>query len=81
MGELIGLQWGDVDFHGGFVEVRRAVVMGQETTTKSHKIRRVEMSPQLQTVLKRIKEVRALESMAHGKNMEPWVFLSPKGKL
>ena len=26
--ETIGLQWGDVDFHGGFIEVRRAVVMG-----------------------------------------------------
>jgi len=25
-GELIGLQWGDVDFHGGFIEVRRGVV-------------------------------------------------------
>ena len=81
MGELIGLQWGDVDFHGGFVEVRRAVVMEQETSTKSHKIRRVEMSPQLQAVLKRLKEVRELESMAHGKNQEPWVFLSPEGKL
>jgi integrase len=81
MGELIGLQWGDVDFHSGFIEVRRAVVLGQETTTKSHKIRRVDMSPQLQATLKRLREVRELESMAQGKNMEPWVFLSPEGKL
>jgi integrase len=81
MGELIGLQWGDVDFHGDFIEVRRAVVLGQETTTKSHKIRRVEMSPQLQAVLKRLKEIRELESMAQGENLEPWVFLSPGGKL
>jgi integrase len=44
MGELIGLQWGDIDFHGGFIEVRRAVVLGKEATTKSHKIRRVDMS-------------------------------------
>ena len=25
-GELIGLQWGDADFHGRFLDVRRAVV-------------------------------------------------------
>ena len=30
-GELIGLQWGDVDFHGGFIEVRRGVVLRKET--------------------------------------------------
>jgi integrase len=81
MGELIGLQWGNVDFHGDFIEVRRAVVLGQETTTKSHNIRRVEMSPQLQAVLKRLKEIRELASMAQGENLEPWVFLSPGGKL
>jgi len=79
MGELIGLQWGDVDFHGGFIEVRRAVVLGQETTPKSHKIRRVDMSPQLQETLERLKEVRELESMAQGKNLELLVFLSPEG--
>ena len=78
MGELIGLQWGDIDFHGGFIEVRRAVVMGRETTTKSHKIRRVDMSRQLMEELKRRKEIRQLEAM-NGKELLPWVFLSPGG--
>lgn len=58
MGELIGLQWGDVDFHGDFIEVRRAVVLGQETATKSHKIGRVDMSSQLQATLARLRAVR-----------------------
>jgi integrase len=80
MGELIGLQWGDVDFHGGFLEVRRAVVMGEVTTPKNHKIRRVDMSPQLAERLQRLKEVRQLEVMAHGKPMPEWVFLSPEGR-
>ncbi len=79
MGELIGLQWGDVDFHSGFLEVRRAVVMGDITTPKNHKIRRIDMSPQLADTLQRLKEVRQLELMAHGKAMPEWVFLSPEG--
>jgi integrase len=74
LGELIGLQWRDVDFNGQFIEVRRSVVLGQETTTKSHKIRRVEMSQQLQDTLK---EIRQLEAMAQGRETPPWVFLSP----
>ncbi len=80
MGELIGLQWGDIDFNGGFLEVRRAVVMRKETTTKSHKIRRVDMSRQLQEELRRLKEIRQLEAMNSGTEMALWVFLSPEGQ-
>ena len=80
MGELIGLQWSDVDFRGRFIEVRRSVVLGQETTTKSHKIRRVEMSQQLGDVLKRLTEIRQLEAMAREHEGLPWVFLSPDGR-
>ena len=79
MGELIGVHWGDIDFNGGFIEVRRAVVMRKETTTKSHKIRRVDMSRQLQDGLKRLKEIRLLEAMDKGIELAPWVFLSPEG--
>jgi len=79
-GELVGLQWGDIDFHGGFIEVRRGVVLRQVTTTKSHKIRRVDMSRHLQQELQRLKEVRQMEAMAEGRDLNPWVFLSPWGK-
>ena len=79
-GELIGLQWGDIDFHGGFIEVRRGIVLRQETTTKTHKIRRVDMSRQLEEALQQLKEVRQLEAMANGRELEQWVFLSPEGK-
>jgi len=78
-GELIGLQWGDIDFHGGFLEVRRGVVLRQETTPKSHKIRRVDMSQQLQATLKKVKELRQLEAMAEGRELAPWVFLAKGG--
>ena len=59
--------------------MRRGVVMGEVTTTKSHKIRQVDMSPQLAKTLQRLKEVRELETMVQGKPMPEWVFLSPKG--
>jgi integrase len=61
-GELIGLQWSDIDFRGGFIDVRRAVAMRQLSTTKSHKIRRVDMTPQLIHDLKRLKETRSLQA-------------------
>ena len=78
-GELIGLQWGDVDFHGRFIEVRRAIVRGQATTTKTRKIRRVDVTPQLTDRLKQLKETRLLEAAMSGKPSPDWVFLSPLG--
>ena len=44
LGELLGLEWGDIDFQGGFIEVRRAYVKGQITTPKNGKSRRMDMS-------------------------------------
>src|SRR5207245_8596505 len=79
-GELMGLQWEDVDFKGGFLEVRRGVVRRQITSTKTHKIRRVDMSPQLADTLRRLKEVRQLDAMAAGKDMPSRVFLSHTGE-
>jgi len=48
LGEAIALQWGDIDWHRGFIEMRRAFVRGRLTTTKNTKPRRVDMSAQLQ---------------------------------
>ncbi len=78
-GELIGLQWGDLDIRGQFIDVRRGVVLGEVTTTKSKKIRRVHISPQLLGVLQRIKEIRQLEAMSEDKELSEWIFLSPEG--
>jgi integrase len=79
-GELIGLQWEHVDFRGGFIEVRQAVVRRRVTTTKTHKIRRVDLSPQLHEELQRLKEIRELEAMAKGQAPSSVVFLSHTGK-
>lgn len=76
-GELIGLQWSDIDFRGGFIEVRRAVAMRRLSTTKSHKIRRVDMTPKLTEVLKQLKVTRELEAAIAGQLMQEWVFVTP----
>lgn len=76
-GELIGLQWGDVDFRGEFIEVRRAIVRGRLTSTKNHKIRRVDMTPQLAQALHSLYETRCLEAGMDGKTVPEWVFITP----
>jgi integrase len=47
LGELLGLQWGDVDLHGKFIRVNRSYTLGRLTPTKTGKIRRVDISNQL----------------------------------
>lgn len=78
-GELIGLRWEDIDFVSRFIEVRHNVVRRQETTTKTHKIRRVDVSPQLSAELVRVKETRQLEASLKGQPLPPWVLLTPHG--
>ena len=52
----------------------------QVTTTKSHKIRRVDLSPQLTAVLQSLAETRALEAGLTGQPRPDWLFLTPAGK-
>jgi len=51
LGEALAIKWGDIDLHGGFLEVQRNLVRGRVTTPKSGKARRVELSEQLRTTL------------------------------
>ena len=51
-GEALALQWGDIDFNGRFIQVRRSVVRGVVSTPKSGKSRRVDMSLQLSDTMK-----------------------------
>lgn len=53
MGEIRGLQRGDLDFHAGTVTVHRAVTIRDEVTTPKHgKARTVPMTPRLSDALK-----------------------------
>jgi integrase len=66
LGELLGLQWGDVDFHWKFIRVSRSYKLGRLTPTKTGKIRRVDMSDQLLETLKAVHVARKKEAMRSG---------------
>ncbi len=66
LGELLGLRWGDVDFHGKFIRVSRSYKLGRLTPTKTGKIRRVDMSDQLLETLKSLHVARKKEAMKTG---------------
>jgi len=52
-GELLGLQWGDIDWNAGLLHVRRSLYKGTFVTPKSSRSRRaVTMSPELARCLK-----------------------------
>src|SRR5204862_5090321 len=50
-GELLGLQWGDIDWRGGYVQVERNIVRSVLTTPKNHQRRRVDLSRHLRIAL------------------------------
>ena len=81
LGELLGLQPGDVDFNGGFIEVQRAVVRGRVTTPKNGKARRIDMSRQLAGTLKLHLIERKRDTLARGWSEAPlWLFSNEEGK-
>jgi integrase len=67
LGELLGLQWGDVDWHGQFIRVSRSYKLGRLTPTKTGKVRRVDMSDHLLETLKALYVVRKREAIKSGK--------------
>jgi integrase len=80
LGELLGLQWGDVDFNSRFIEIRRNRVAGRLTTPKSGKTRRVDMSAQLTETLRGLLTTRKAEALRKGQGQVPeWVFCSEDG--
>jgi integrase len=72
-GELVALQWGDIQFGVGeddpnrYILVQRNYVHGRFTTPKSKKSRRVDMSKQLRRVLLEIRDQRLLGAYAKGR--------------
>ncbi len=76
LGELLALEWGDIDWNGNFIEVRRSVWQGIVGTPKSGKARRVDMSDRLKEVLDQHKKNMAAEVLKAGQEMPTLVFVS-----
>jgi integrase len=81
LGELIGLQWSDLDLAGRFIEVRRSVQDGGRIELpKNGKIRRVDMSQHLAETLRPLHVARAQETLAKGWPQIPeWLFCNEEG--
>ena len=82
MGELLALQWQDIDWQGRFIEVKRNYTHWKITTPKSGESRRVDMSRELARTLTDLQTERQIEAAATGtKDVPPWVFCSETGGL
>lgn len=81
-GELIALKPGDIDFNGGFIELKRNCVRGEITTPKNGKVRRLDMSTQLAAVLKSHITDRKKEALKKGWGEPPeWLFYNEDGGM
>ena len=82
MGELLALQWGDVDWQSRFIDVQRNYTHFRITTPKSGESRRVDMSRELAQTLADLHTERQLEAAASKWETVPeWVFCSEVGGL
>ncbi len=81
MGELLALQWPDIDWQGRFIEVRRNYTHWKITTPKSGESRRVDMSKELTQTLKDLLLERQIDAGATGTEVPLWVFPSETGGL
>jgi integrase len=81
LGEVLGLQWGDVDFNGRFITVRRGISRGKIETPKNDKSRRVDMSRHLAETLSELRKQRRVEDFRKGRGEGPeWIFPSATQK-
>ncbi len=76
VGELLGLQWGDVDFQGGFVIVRRSVKVSQGRLlveeTKTHRVRAVDLPDTLLRRWRELRSIREAEAAVVGRALSRW---------
>jgi len=74
LGELVGLQWQDIDWNGRFIRVRRAVRRGVVGETKTGRERSVDMTDQLYEGLQALQRQRKREGLKTGTGLGPYLF-------
>lgn len=81
IGELIGLQWQDVDFANKTILIQRNVTHSKVTSPKSKSSRRlVRMTSQLAEVLKHHRQAMKAETLRKGMKTPPeWIFPNEEG--
>ena len=83
IGELIGLQWQDIDFEKKLIFVQRNITRCKITTPKSRSSRRlVRMTSQLTELLKQHKKAIAEKTLKkRWKTMPEWIFVNRDGSF
>lgn len=75
LGELLALQWGDVDWNQSYIQVERSFKRGKIGKTKTGKSRRVDMSEQLKLILRKLLTQRKREALKAVEGEEiAWIF-------
>jgi integrase len=79
-GELLGLQWDDIDWQRNLIDLRRTVaVRGGRwiiNTPKSGKLRTIDVPASLMASLRELRSIRQAEAAVAGQAASPWVFPS-----
>ena len=81
IGEIQALKWGDIDFNGRFIEVRRSWRHGRITETKNRKRRRVDMTMHLTETLKALRVLQKKRALKNGRGVSEWVFADETGQI
>jgi integrase len=81
IGELLSLQWDDLDFFNGLIRVQRNISRGKVTSPKTKSsTRQVRMTSQLKSVLEWHRQQVIAEKLKKGwREMPPWVFVNEEG--
>ncbi|MBI2903010.1 MAG: tyrosine-type recombinase/integrase [Candidatus Methylomirabilis oxyfera] len=70
VGELMGLQWRDLDLSSGVLEVRRQRTRGQNSPPKNHRMKREDLARPLWEALKAAMENRRAELAYQGRDLD-----------
>ena len=81
IGELQALQWGDLDFHGRFINVKRSWRKGRLTDTKNKKRRQIDMTPHLTETLRALRVAQKKRALKNGRPVSDWIFANQAGEM
>jgi len=80
LGEALALRWGDIDFNGQSMWIKRSYRRGVFTAPKNGKTRKVDMSAQLQAELKSYKVKQQKVWLKRGQNELPELIFNRFGR-
>lgn len=81
IGELIGLEWGDIDWRrpSPSILVQRAIVYGKITTPKNHQRRKIDLSDRLRRTLGFLRQRQIVAALKDGTPRPTRVFVNAAG--